>query len=299
MNRQHSVYDARRRLHIPQFIEVCNAFANRIHYTSSATIVFYTTMILLNTLVVLWTAVQGHPNSPTFIVVEIFIALVLILEVSIRLAALGPYRFFRSAINIFDFFVTVACIAAVFTFSISHSKGEEVDDIATFMLVGIRYCVPAFKVAGWFKEKYRKKGRTASLSDSINFERLAEEEDLAEDEDDQTYVDAVLELQKLRLRDTTSNDDGNGSESFPGKDVGADDSFDLSVNPFSSFASPGRIELKIAKTRIEDDSDEDSDRGGGGGDLSMRSLDDDDDVDSSCRRVSVPSPLPSPPGEDV
>jgi len=168
----------------------------RLYHGNSAHIIFYTLMISLNTLIVAFVLTESQSNSNLFLTVETFIASVLILDVTIRFMALGVIKYFKSWFNIFDLFVSVSCILALSFFFVANSKGEEVDDIITFTLIGIRYSIPLFRLTGWIYSNNMISARSSSnirsysLDDFVDFETY-DKVPTTEENDDEIILELV------------------------------------------------------------------------------------------------------------
>lgn len=171
-NFQIDVVKSRRQMYELGCWESFQARASHIHHVSSAYIVFYTLMIVLNTVVVFGVLrdEDGPEKTRTmFLSVEIFIAVVLVFEVGVRLTALGLRRYFKSCFNVFDMCVAVACVFAVLFFSFGRTSLEEADDLVTFALVALRYCLPLCRLLGWIHAKANRPN--SATSDTIVFDQ--------------------------------------------------------------------------------------------------------------------------------
>ena len=149
-----SVIEQRRRDLIPSTIEFIRSMATRLYFVSSAYVIYYTLMISLNTLVVAFVLTESEEDSSDlFLTVETFIASVLILEVMIRLMALGVTKYLKSWFNVLDLFVAATCVFGLSVFFVANSKGKEIDDAIIFTLIGVRYSIPLLRLLGWISSR--------------------------------------------------------------------------------------------------------------------------------------------------
>lgn len=187
--------ERRRRNLIPSTIESIRSMVTRVYYVSSVYVIFYTLMISLNSLVVAFVLTESQSNSNLFLAVETFIASVLILEVTIRLIALGVTKYLKSWFNVLDLFVSATCVFALSIFYVANSKGKEIDDAITFTLIGVRYSIPLLRLLGWISSRTQDSG----VVDFDAYDKVpTAEEDISHDT-------AILEL--------VSNKDSSSSSS--------------------------------------------------------------------------------------
>ena len=189
------IMERRRRNLIPSTIESIRSMVTRVYYVSSVYVIFYTLMISLNSLVVAFVLTESQSNSNLFLAVETFIASVLILEVTIRLIALGVTKYLKSWFNVLDLFVSATCVFALSIFYVANSKGKEIDDAITFTLIGVRYSIPLLRLLGWISSRTQDSG----VVDFDAYDKVpTAEEDISHDT-------AILEL--------VSNNDSSSSSS--------------------------------------------------------------------------------------
>ena len=189
------IMERRRRNLIPSTIESIRSMVTRVYYVSSVYVIFYTLMISLNSLVVAFVLTESQSNSNLFLAVETFIASVLILEVTIRLIALGVTKYLKSWFNVLDLFVSATCVFALSIFYVANSKGKEIDDAITFTLIGVRYSIPLLRLLGWISSRTHDSG----VVDFDAYDKVpTAEEDISHDT-------AILEL--------VSNKDSSSSSS--------------------------------------------------------------------------------------
>lgn len=189
------IMERRRRNLIPSTIESIRSMVTRVYYVSSVYVIFYTLMISLNSLVVAFVLTESQSNSNLFLAVETFIASVLILEVTIRLIALGVTKYLKSWFNVLDLFVSATCVFALSIFYVANSKGKEIDDAITFTLIGVRYSIPLLRLLGWISSRTQDSG----VVDFDAYDKVpTAEEDISHDT-------AILEL--------VSNKDSSSSSS--------------------------------------------------------------------------------------
>ena len=192
-----SVIEQRRRDLIPSTIEFIRSMATRLYFVSSAYVIYYTLMISLNTLVVAFVLTESEEDSSDlFLTVETFIASVLILEVIIRLMALGVTKYLKSWFNVLDLVVAIACVFGLSVFFAANSKGKEIDDAIIFTLIGVRYSIPLLRLLGWISSRSHDDSGVGLVDfDAYDKVPTAEEED--DDNDDAPHqVDdsVILEL---------------------------------------------------------------------------------------------------------
>ena len=189
------IMERRRRNLIPSTIESIRSMVTRVYYVSSVYVIFYTLMISLNSLVVAFVLTESQSNSNLFLAVETFIASVLILEVTIRLIALGVTKYLKSWFNGVDLVVSATCVFALSIFYVANSKGKEIDDAITFTLIGVRYSIPLLRLLGWISSRTQDSG----VVDFDAYDKVpTAEEDISHDT-------AILEL--------VSNNDSSSSSS--------------------------------------------------------------------------------------
>jgi hypothetical protein len=100
--------------------------------------IFYVFMISISIIILIWTIYKkGHPREWWFIILEGFLILLMVTEISLRILVKG-FSYFNEKLNIFDFIVTTLCLISfiIFIFSVHKSINEEIDEfLESFMMI--------------------------------------------------------------------------------------------------------------------------------------------------------------------
>ncbi|KAJ9052358.1 hypothetical protein DSO57_1009848 [Entomophthora muscae] len=145
---EYSNIDNRRRTTITQhnmsIKEILHSYANQLLYSRSYTI-FYLSLIILTLVTMILSIVEQSKPSTMFFVLEIIINVAMILEVALRIFALG-YAYWDSKSNIFDIILVVVCIITLIIVATSHSKGAKNEEVVETVILGVRNIVQVIRL---------------------------------------------------------------------------------------------------------------------------------------------------------
>ena len=84
------------------------------------------------------------PFTPLFITLDVLVNLIILLEVVVRITALGWKRFWELWINRFDVVIVFMCWVALIVFASSNSDMEE-DDVRIWGVAVYTECVSIYR----------------------------------------------------------------------------------------------------------------------------------------------------------
>ncbi len=159
--------EQRRALHRVSAMQFVHLVANRVYF-SYAYAVFYSVMLLLNVVVLVWLVAHGSEMpSDAFIGLEIAVTALLGLEVVVRMLTQGR-KYWRRLSNWFEFLVLVLCSASI---TLTHSQaagrltvGEEFEDIFSWTLFGARYVLQGLRLFTLLRHRKRIAQRFGELA---------------------------------------------------------------------------------------------------------------------------------------
>eukprot|EP00127_Corallochytrium_limacisporum_P004402 Clim_evm10s161 gene=Clim_evmTU10s161 len=106
---------------------------------------------------ILWTLLEPRPNSPGFIVLELTINILLITEVGIRMAAMGPKEYWKYPGNKLDVCVCIFSLATFLLYAIEAGKhktlGEEVDEVGGLIALIFRTLVNVLRITALVRQQ--------------------------------------------------------------------------------------------------------------------------------------------------
>jgi len=122
--------------------DVWRNVANRIIHSKKYTI-FYTFIIILS-LIMLATSFSSTCLTPLYLIIDYFINIVLIIEVILRINALGK-NYWKSFLNLIDLIIVPLCIVTVVYLTIDDCSNQE-GKIADNIILGVRNSLQLFRL---------------------------------------------------------------------------------------------------------------------------------------------------------
>ncbi|KAI9297593.1 hypothetical protein K502DRAFT_346924 [Neoconidiobolus thromboides FSU 785] len=160
------------RTHVTQhnmsFKEIVHSFANRLLYSRFYTIL-YISMFLLSLVTMILSIVEDTCPSTWFIVLEVLINIVMIIEVSIRIIAEG-YSYWESKSNIIDLVLVLLCVITLIILASGCSQGARSEEIIETVIIAIRSIVQFIRLLFALRKNKRN---LSARENTIDFTSLS------------------------------------------------------------------------------------------------------------------------------
>ena len=163
-------------LPMPNFCERFSVYAHRLYY-SKAWSIFYVSMLLTNLAAIvalIAVHVNGHATEKPgwLLFIEIMVNLLLVFEVSVRIAA-QQRRFFNDACNVFDFVIMLLCVVCFVVYLDAPAEDKETALVGTIVLA-VRYAVVFIRMA---HITFQLKSRADQLDvDDVDFSLMVDDD---------------------------------------------------------------------------------------------------------------------------
>lgn len=108
------------------------------------------------------------PYPSLYISLEVFIVLMLVLEVMLRMCSMRR-SFWRSGCNIFDVLVTLLCCVSLAVYLVDPDSSNDMEDAFAFFLVALRYANPWMRLVTWARHQ---RSLPAASAGSVDFTRV-------------------------------------------------------------------------------------------------------------------------------
>ncbi|KAL6066768.1 hypothetical protein QOT17_009351 [Balamuthia mandrillaris] len=178
---------------LPFYTRLSNFLARLLQSTFCS--IFYLLMIVLNIGLIIWiiTSEEWYPTHWLFISLEVLINVTLLGEVTAKAIVQGK-SFFRSYANLFDMFVTIVCVASLFFYLQGPSKTEEIEDVLSVFLVGLRNSLQFLRLLILIKNQQQKFTNMSSSNRIDLATAMEDEEEARPSSTSQRMVDVELDL---------------------------------------------------------------------------------------------------------
>ena len=122
--------------------ERARIYANRVQFSRSYT-ALYSAALILSLLLLLWVAVEepldGNVKFCVFVLADSAVTLFVVLEIVLRLIAVGKRRFCYSMSNILDVGVALLCLVTIFLHILGPTSQLELEDEVEAAVLCVRY----------------------------------------------------------------------------------------------------------------------------------------------------------------
>merc|ERR1712072_175086 len=153
-------------------------------------------MIAISTFLIIWLAVGDTESHWWFVMLEVIVTVVIVLEVIVQMVADGK-DFWLNGWNVLDFIVCLLCVGSFLIYVFVRDRRQAGDDTAALIVLAIRYLAQGLRVfALMSRASHIRQREEAQQTLKVDFDAVNTAE--AEDE-------AVLEHSM-----TAQFDDGNG-----------------------------------------------------------------------------------------